>query len=216
MKHIINMYRSAFLEHGDSNKSVFWPKGKQENRFEALCQKIEKNETFSILDFGCGLGDLYKYLNERYTSFNYTGVDIVEDFVSFTRDKFLEEKSVNFYKIENSSDIKEKYDYIVSSGTFNVLFEETFEEHFTVLKNIFIDLFEKTNVYLAINFLNKDVDYIQDGAYHQDVMELYNFITKNLSKRVIIDQSYMPYEFTIIIYKDQSKEENVYQMKGKL
>lgn len=209
------MYKDAFSKYGDSNKSVFWPKGKQENRFEALCQKIDKRETFSILDYGCGLGDLYKFLDIKFDSFHYTGVDIVDEFVSFANEKYIDTSNAHFYKINNSLEVIEDYDYIVASGTFNVLFKDTFEEHFEILKNTFANLFNKTNIYLAINFLNKDVDYIQDGAYHQDVIELYNFVVKHLSKRVIIDQSYMPYEFSIIIYKDQAINENIYQKKEK-
>ena len=81
---------------------------------------------------------------------------------------------------------------------------DSYGEHFKILQHTLFHLFNKTNRYLAINLLNKDVDFIQKGSYHQDVMELYYYAVKNLSKRVVIDQSYMPYEFTIIIYKDQT------------
>jgi len=202
MDHVIKIYKEAFAEYGDSEKSVLWPKGKQKERFEALCQNIHKND-FSILDFGCGTAELYNYLNKKFDLFEYTGVDIVEDFIFFSKEKYAL-PNAEFSKIDDVTDVKDNYDFIVASGTFNTLFVDSYGEHFKILQHTLFHLFNKTNRYLAINLLNKDVDFIQKGSYHQDVMELYYYAVKNLSKRVVIDQSYMPYEFTIIIYKDQT------------
>jgi hypothetical protein len=56
------------------------------------------------------------------------------------------------------------------------------------------------------------VDFKQKEAYHQNELELISFITKKLSKRFLLDKSYMPYEFTIIIYKNEyiNNEKSVY------
>ncbi len=53
-------------------------------RFEVLAQCVELDGR-SLLDVGCGLGDLYDYLAGRGVRVDYTGVDIVEAMVAEAR-----------------------------------------------------------------------------------------------------------------------------------
>ena len=79
---VIKQYQQAFDKYGNSEKSVFWPKGRQKERFDALTRSIVKRK-FSILDFGCGLGHMFDYLNAIYDGgFSYHGVDVVDSFIA--------------------------------------------------------------------------------------------------------------------------------------
>lgn len=209
MDHIIDQYKRSFAQHGNSPSAVFWPKGRQDERFNALTRYIKK-ENFSILDFGCGLAHLRIFLEKKYPSqFTYTGADIVEDFITENKKNFQKDR----FKLMNSvSDITDKYDYIVSSGAFNMLYVDNIVEHKRIVFDILAQLFSRTNIYLSVNFMTDAVDFIQPGAYHQNVMELYDFVFNKVTKRITIDQSYMPYEFTITLFKDQTilRPENIY------
>lgn len=209
MDEIIKQYKESFAKHGNSPNAVFWPKGRQDERFTALTRFISKDK-FCILDFGCGLAHLRIYLEKNYPNkFEYTGADIVDDFIRENRKNFSNDK---FILINTASDINEHYDHIVSSGAFNMLYVNDVQEHKKRVFGILTELFSKTNVSLSVNFMTDAVDFIQTGAYHQNIKELYDFVFADLTKRIVIDQSYMPYEFTITLFKDQTilRPENIY------
>lgn len=212
MKKIINLYETALAQHGDSPESVLWPKGRQAERFSALTKHILKTGQFSLLDFGCGLAHLKPYLDTYYKDVAYSGVDIVSAFLAINRDKYPQD---TFYSIESVNDIKDSYDYIVSSGAFNILYAPDNVKHQEMVFEILAALFEKTRISLSVNFMTDQVDFVQPGAYHQNILSLYQYITSKLSKRILFDQSYMPYEFTVVIWKNQTinRPENIYDRK---
>jgi SAM-dependent methyltransferase len=56
----------------------------QRKRFQILVQNVPLAGK-SLLDVGCGLGDLYAFLGERTPTVDYTGVDILEKMVQEAR-----------------------------------------------------------------------------------------------------------------------------------
>ena len=210
MKQIINLYETALAQYGDSPNSVLWPKGRQAERFTALTKHILKAGQFSLLDFGCGLAHLKPYLNAYFEDVTYSGVDLVSAFISINSDKYPQE---TFYSIESVNDIKDSYDYIVSSGAFNILYSQDSLKHQEIVFEILAALFEKTKIALSVNFMSDQVDFVAPSAYHQNILSLYQYLTSKLSKRILIDQSYMPYEFTVVIWKNNTiiRPENIYE-----
>jgi cyclopropane fatty-acyl-phospholipid synthase-like methyltransferase len=207
MDEVIKQYREQFQKHGNSINSLFIPKGRQKERFDSLIREF-KND-FSILDYGCGLGHLKAYLDNKFTNFKYTGVDIVNEFIEQSNQNY---NKANFYLINSVQDIKENFDHIVAAGVFNMLYDKDIVKHKKIVFDTISYLFSITNKSLAVNFMTDQVDFIQEGAYHQNILEIYSFITENLSKRLILDQSYMPYEYSVIIFKDQEilRPDNIY------
>lgn len=201
-------YQEAYNEHGNSLDAVFIPKGRQLERFSSLLTYVKK-ESFSILDYGCGLGQMADYVKQKCPQANYSGVDIVEDFISENRKKYGFAK---FDVIRDCYDVKDYYNVIAAAGVFNLLYVKDKDEHQQIIYDNLSHLFSKATDLLSVNFMTDQVDFIQDGAFHQNVNELYDFAKNNLTKRVAIDESYMPYEFTFHFFKDQSIErpDNVY------
>jgi trans-aconitate methyltransferase len=207
---VIKQYQGAFDKYGNSEKSVFWPKGRQKERFDALTRSIVKRK-FSILDFGCGLGHMFDYLNEIYDgNFSYHGVDIVDSFIAQNKLTF---PNTDFQLIQDYSEIQKSFDYVLISGVFNISYFEDLEKHKNLVYQMLEGLFSKTSVYLSVNFMSDQVDFIQEGAYHQNINELLRFVSEKLSKRYVLDCSYMPYEFTITVFNDQTIErpDNIYK-----
>ena len=68
-EHIINHYDKLYKAHGYSDKSIGWGKRRKKLRYHVLCSKFNLNDS-TILDFGCGFGDLWDYINLSYTGFN--------------------------------------------------------------------------------------------------------------------------------------------------
>lgn len=201
-------YQEAFDKHGNSLDAVFIPKGRQIERFESLLTYVRR-ETFSILDYGCGLGQMSDYVREKFPQADYLGVDIVEDFISENNSKY------DFGKFEIINDcycVKDNYDVIAAAGVFNILYVKDKTEHQKIVYDNLSHLFSKANDLLSVNFMTDQVDFIQEGAFHQNVSDLYDFAKENLTKRVVLDESYMPYEFTFHFFKDQTivRPDNIY------
>ncbi|MDD3342360.1 MAG: class I SAM-dependent methyltransferase [Sulfurospirillaceae bacterium] len=78
-------YRNAYAKHGVSAMGVNWhSKETQEMRFAIIAQllKSEKIAHSTILDAGCGFGDLYLYLHQQgLRPKHYVGVDVMDEFI---------------------------------------------------------------------------------------------------------------------------------------
>lgn len=196
-KKIKKMYEDAYREHGDSPSSLLTPKGKNEIRFEALVPFLKNSK--SILDYGCGLGYLFPFIESKNKDMEYHGVDIIPDFIKANKLKYPDG---NFSEITETEDIKKTYDIVFSSGVFNL---KNYEDDsasrsyaFEKIKN----LFEITNEVFVCDFLSKFVDFEQSGAQHFSVDEISNFCSKHLSKRFQIRHDLLPYEFTLVAWKE--------------
>ena len=127
-----NKYKEGYKKFGKSKEALFLPKGRQNERFSLLTQFIKK-ENFSVLDFGCGFGDLRKHLMSKFDNFDYLGVDIVEEFIIENRKE--DEKS--FILIESEKDIpNKKFDYICISGALSISYFDELGKHEARVKEI--------------------------------------------------------------------------------
>jgi len=209
IEHLISTYREAYARFGDSPAAVQWPKGRQDLRFNALTAHIKKDQ-FSLLDYGCGLGHLKTYLDARFSAYQYHGVDIVSDFI---RDCTLKYRDATFELVRNHRDISREYDHVLISGVFNIVYEENVTMYRAIVRDTLEHLFECCRVALSVNFMTDRVDFKQEFAYHENIADLHKFLCDRLSPRLTLDQSYMPYEFTVTVFKDSKivRPDNVYE-----
>jgi len=175
---------SAMALDWDSDKN-------QKSRFEIL-SKIGDLNGKTILDFGCGLGDLYGYLSKRFKKLAYLGIDIVPDFVVAARYKYPKAR----FELTEIGDLQGKFDYVFASGslTFNV----------DKGKNFYLDLvkqmYERANIGVGFNMLNKGF-YDTDRFYMTyDPMEVLEYC-KTFAKDVKIIFEYLKGDFTIYLFK---------------
>jgi len=99
-----------------------------------------------------------------------------------------------------SEPFKKKFDYVIASGTFNIKFCENMSEF---LSKMLEAMFEHAAKGVAVNYLSTYVDFQHPDAYHTDPCGIFNE-AKKLTKRVLLRHDYMPYEFTLYMYKDDS------------
>jgi len=208
MKHIIAQYNKAFEAFGDSPQAVLWGKGNQDIRFNALISHFHLEKVHTLVDFGCGLAHLYPFLKNKGYNERYIGVDIVQNFLAQSKQKYPTEifKESDEFLSDNQT-----YDLIISSGAFSLLYYTSIKKHQEYVFYVIERLFEKCRIGISINFMTSFVDYKQENAYHQDPFELCNFLSTSLTRRFILDQSYMPYEFTISLFKNETIISNMYE-----
>jgi len=199
----IEAYEAAFRQHGVSPASVMWPKGRQPLRFASLTRFFDPSGGFSVLDYGCGLADLKPYLDERFSGVRYCGADITSSFVTSDRARYPD---ASFRLVKGAQDIADDYDYVVMSGVFNLRYDCSTDEHRAIVQDSLRHLFMHAQRVLAVDFMTDDVDYQAANSYHQNVDEIYQFARRELGRRVVVDHSYLPYEYSLTIFKDSSAD----------
>lgn len=197
---IAQHYRDALAMHGDTPAAVLWPKGRQDLRFDALTRHLPHAD-FSLLDYGCGLAHLRSYLDQRFERFHYTGIDMLPEFVAIAR---VKHPNADFSVAAASSEISSNYDHIVMSGVFNMLYTDDESAHRQLVWDYLESLFARARRSMAVNFMTDQVDFRQPGAFHLDPRELLEFARHRLSRRLLVDQSYMPFEYTMVLWKDDA------------
>ncbi len=82
----------------------------------------------TIVDLGCGYGDLKIYLDEHFTGIKYIGVDIMEDYLEYAS---IKNPTSQFLNLDFLSAPIPSADYIFASGSLN-----TIQNHNILLKVI--------------------------------------------------------------------------------
>lgn len=206
-------YKKKYKKFGYSPKALGWDKGKQNLRFHALTHRFELNGC-SILDLGCGFGDFNAYLKKTGISdYKYLGVDIVDDFIAEANSRyacdnicFLQDDILSY----NSS---EPFDYVISSGVFNHIFIDCYQGGgYAFIWECMVKAFSICNVALSFDFLSDKVDYRLEHTFHSAPEKILN-MAYGLSRNIVFDNSYFPFEFCITIYKDNGfcKERTVFE-----
>ena len=211
IKKVNSYYEELLNRHGVNPNSLGLPKGRQEIRFKNVDKLIFSG--CSILDYGCGFADLNKYLKKKFSKekVTYSGCDIMPKFLEISKKLYPD---ANFFDLRNEKIIK-KFDIIAAFGVFNFPYTNDEKKHFEIIKTKLKEMFLITNKYLLVDFQTQFVDYKQNNAYHQNINYLSDYIVNNLSRRFEIIHSYLPYEYSVIIYKENeiNKIDNTFLTK---
>tara|TARA_B110000259_G_scaffold188065_1_gene244751 strand:+ start:4948 stop:5571 length:624 start_codon:yes stop_codon:yes gene_type:complete len=207
MNELIQYYESLFEVHGgESGKSVQAASTKQQNqRFQILFEMA--NDMNSVLDVGCGLGHMLKFMqsfNSYSGQINYHGVDFIPSFVDYCQ-KNLSSDLANFQKLDlNNEVLPDTQDYCLLSGVFNNVMPNNDEFMKSTLKK----MFNASNKGIAFNALSTYVDYQDKDLYYSNPVEIFDFCKTELSNKVILRHEYqtkpnvIPFEYTVYVYKD--------------
>ena len=191
---LIDYYNRLFDQFGYSHKTIGWGKKRHFFRYEVLLSKFNVKNC-SLLDFGCGFGDLSDYLIEKSIPVDYYGVDINEKLIKEGKNQ-NPERNILFSDPLNDG-LNRKYDYIISSGVHNT----KISDNLSFIKKTFKLFDSYSNKGFSINFLSNNCDYFEDNLYYSNPSEIIS-IALNYSQKILIRHDYMPYEFTVIVYKN--------------
>jgi len=196
-KKIRSFFAGEFKKFGDSHESVNWgSRTSQYARFDILADIGELNGK-KILDVGCGLGEFLKYLKMKKKKVDYTGVDICDEMIVRSRARFKKCSDAKF-KIFDILEAKntEKYDYVISSGAFNI----NLGVNDKMIKDILKKMLQMSKTAVAVSMLSKYADFTEDTYYYYDPAEIFEFC-KSICKKVTLRHDYMTHDFTVIMYK---------------
>ncbi len=202
-KTTVDYYTEKYKTYGDSPQGVDWKDSASQNlRFKELLNLFLTNQEFSILDVGCGTGVFFEFIkNNMNFKFNYTGIDYVVDMVIKASKKYKDFDNSSFLN-KDLIDISENFDYVVSSGVFNVKLNIDDKDWLINMTDTIRLMFEHCNKGIVFNVLTNQVDFTEDRLHYSDPLFIFDFCKKNLSRFVKLNQGYPLYEYTMAVYKE--------------
>lgn len=190
IKNINQHYNETISKYGFNIKGLGWRKGGLNKRYKIITSSYNF-EAKSILDYGCGLCNFYKYLIEKKIKIKkYTGVEINPKIKKYILENFKNKFEV-YEKIP-----KKKYDIVVSNGVHNYKTTNSEKIFYKDINNL-LKIAKKA---LIISFINDNVDYKDNYLSYKNLFKTIKFI-QNKKYNFIVNQSMNKYETFITILK---------------
>jgi SAM-dependent methyltransferase len=195
MDHTGGVYKKAFDLYGESPKSLHWVDyPSQARRFKPLVEDLDL-EAKSILDAGCGLGDLLPYIYARANRFDYLGMDINEGFIEVAKKRYGGHK----FKVGDpfARRLLHSFDVVISSGVMNQNVPNWYEERQKMIRGLWANAKEVVAFNMAGSFNPLPADSLIAYADPKDFLDY----CLTFTDKVDLKTDYLPYDFTIIMYK---------------
>jgi SAM-dependent methyltransferase len=192
-------YSKRLSQFGHSPESLGWGGGtsRQVKRFESLTRFMDSKTDFSLLDVGCGFGDLCGFLRRKGWKGKYLGVDLVPDLIQVARNQnyansefVVSDASVNLQSLG-------QYDFVVASGIFNAKLSS---DNLVHIEMTLTQMWESSKQAVVVDFMTNKVDFQAEGSWHTDPAIAYQ-IGKRISKKVVLLDDYLDYEYVLSLFR---------------
>lgn len=193
-RHTEENYEKSLAQYGPGPKALlWWDYRSMAVRFRELIKDVPI-ESYSILDAGCGMGDLLPFLYAKSDNFKYLGVDINSEFIKIARRRY---EGHEFKVGDPFNKTIGQFDLVLSSGVMNGNVKNWHNKR----KRMITNLFEQADKALAFNMAGgARADSSDPLIAYADIQEIYKFC-KTLSPRVILNDKYLHNDFTITMFK---------------
>ncbi|MBP7860908.1 class I SAM-dependent methyltransferase [bacterium] len=183
-------------KHGNTHEAVNWGSlNGQKLRFKVLLDPfLAAQQSFSLLDVGCGLGHMLDYIVERGINFNYHGIDVVDEMVEQAR-QHHPEKSMLFENTRIEDSRVEKHDIVIASGIFFLACDKK------RMQDLITRLFSLCKVGIAFNSLSTKSTTKDPSEFYADPAEVLDFCLK-ITPRCILRHDYLPNDFTVHMFRE--------------
>ena len=200
---IVTYYESKLELYGKTPRGVDWNGSEgQELRFRQLCRLIPSEGRYSVFDYGCGYGALYKHLMAHNEAIHYLGFDISELMIEAAKQELSSGCDAEFY---THLPTNIHADYALASGLFNVKQEVSD----TVWIDYCIGIMDQLNNLSVRGFgFNCLTSYADEplkrkDLFYADPAHFFNLCMQRYSRKVSLTHDYPLFEFTILVGKEQ-------------
>jgi len=193
----VKSYQGTYKKFGDDPRSLQYNSARAASvRYEQLLADIDVDGK-TILDVGCGFGDLIPFINSKTKSFDYLGIDIMSEFIKVAQKKYPKYKFLTGDYLGHP--LSQKFDVIFCSGSLNsnIIGAESFRRH--AIKN----LFNHANYALSFNLTGSCPQPENKKAfrvYYSNSLEILMYCL-GLTRKVILRQHYKKKDFTVVMFK---------------
>jgi len=191
---LLSFFNYHWKKFGDRPEALRWTPQGQLKRYHTLLDIALDLNNQKILDYGCGMGDFYKFLRRRGINVQYTGVDINENFITLAKKKYPE----CTFKVMciDEEPLEGYFDYIFICGVFNLLVPGVQLD----LQNALIKLFKHCNKGLALNALSSHTSAKDTELNYTSPEEMVKFAIEHLSPSVVLHHDRIEHDFTLFVY----------------
>jgi len=208
-KELIDLYEKRLEKYGKDVRTVGWSSLIQQiTRFEALSQ-IDNLQNKTLLDVGCGFGDLYSFLSQKKIQLKeYKGIDLSSKMIKIAKEIHSNKDNVGFEVLNLLDDnldeiINKRYNYVFASGIFSF----PIKDNLNYFKLMLRKMFDICSLGVAVNMPTTYVDYKDENLFYYEPESVFTF-SKTLTRRVSLLHDYMPFEFTLFLFKNVEIEKN--------
>lgn len=201
----IQRYSGRYQQFKYDIKTLGWGSvEQQEYRFLEVLKRLDLKGK-SVLDIGCGFGDLFNYMNKINVEFDaYTGWDITPDFIE---NSIVKNENVTLEVKDISAGAPEApvADVGIMLGLLNWKWDSA-ENNYAYSKRLIANALASVNDVLVIDFLSTnytDTYPVEDFVFYHDPMIMFKAALE-MSENVDLIHSYAPVpqkEFLLFIYK---------------
>lgn len=197
-------YQRTFLEHGCSSAGVDWGTDESVRRrnhamLQLVSNDLEGPENPSLLDVGCGYANLLDQANETGVALDYHGIDVVQEMTDAASKRH---PGVSFQTLD-AFDLAEhqRYDYLVCNGILTQKLQASQLDMQVFAKRLITHLYKHCNRGIAFNVMSSRVNFMADNLFYWSPVESLAFCLGELSSSVGLDHHYLPYEYTVYVYR---------------
>jgi len=167
----------------------------QQKRFAVLADHVPLAGK-SLLDVGCGLGDLWAFLSQRGLEVDYTGVDLVAEMVAAAQVRHPSARFVHADIFGENPFAPGSFHVTFVSGAFNL----SLGNNRDFLPGAIAVLLEIASEVAVFNLLHQRTPHKYDHCVYWEPAEVAP-IAQGLCARVTLVEDYLPNDFTVICAK---------------
>lgn len=192
-------YSRALEEGVDDAQRVGWESlAIQKLRFEALLEGVAESDltsgALSVLDVGCGMGDLVAHLQGTGRAVQYTGIDLHPEMIARARARFPEHR----FECRDVRSIDERYDVVLCSGALSVRLESE-EASWALVET----MFSLANRVLTFNLQSMRVldvgAQLRDDFWLVEPVEAYTRL-RQITTDMVIREDTVPSDLVVYAY----------------
>ncbi len=194
---VVEGYQRRIAEHGPTLASLNSGDATKQRLRHQVHAAALRGGCPSILDVGCGIASFYEHLVREQRKCEYTGFDIVPQYVESCRTRFAECRfELRNIFVDGTGGI---FDSIVMSQAFNNSYQQSDNEQ--VIKAALRIAYASTRVSVSVDMLSTYVDVRRPGLFYYSPEDMFAF-AKTLARRVVLRHDYRSSEFCLHLIHD--------------
>jgi SAM-dependent methyltransferase len=197
-RHTITHFSRLLSRHGRSHASLEWnSRESQERRFGVLAE-IGLQPGDSVLDVGCGTGDLLAWMERRGLTVDYAGTDLTPMMVEHARARFPERPFVQGCLLDGVNLPKDRFDWVLASG----IFAHRRDHPDAYMRDMIAAMLPLAVKGVAVNSLSLNAPHNRQWQlFHADPDATITWARQKVP-RADLREDYDPNDFTLYLYTD--------------
>lgn len=198
---VLASFERRLRQFGAVPKSAFWKnKEWQTRRYDILSRLFDvadRQGGITIIDYGCGYGAFFDYLQDRpvMDASRYIGIDMSAAMIAEAEAR-IRDPRVSFRRHLIAT---EDADYTFACGTYNMNLGADRDEWAAYVKASLSQLWSKTGKALGFNMLRADAPEKYPGLFYADGREYLEFCKESLGPDVTFTEDRPLPDFTIFV-----------------